>query len=254
MVSVWAIYEARSFPWRVFLCFIWNPPTHTSVHSTVSQKVLPCHLWEFLLLHSWALSHQNMWCVVGRAGHVTEPQGPSFPEFLLGQREKILLRYFLPVLSRALPKNQAKEPRRWGDDTAVVSKALPLLPQRTRHHLLEDEVKYWLDLREKFFGSGISSRSCRQWINRSSQDSLCLIIRLEQEQTKGDKGSWALPGRTMCPILADCEFHPTVAAFPSAVVCSGHTPFPQLPPGPCTDLTGNWSPIVWSTEDGIINK
>lgn len=38
-----------------------------------------------------------------------------------------------------------------------------------------------------------------------------------------------------CPILADHEYHPNIAVFPSTVVCSGHTPFPQLPAGPFTD-------------------
>lgn len=127
MVSVWAIYEVRSFPWRVFLCFIWNPPTHTSVHSMVPQKVLPCHLWEILLLHSWALSHRNVWCLEG-GGQVTllSPGLPAFLGFSLGQRGEVLLRYFLPVLSWAIPKKQEKKSRRQGDDPAVVSKGITL--------------------------------------------------------------------------------------------------------------------------------
>lgn len=38
MLSVWASYEVTSFPWRVFLRFIWNPTTHTSVHSMVPKR------------------------------------------------------------------------------------------------------------------------------------------------------------------------------------------------------------------------
>jgi len=54
------------------------------------------------------------------------PRLPAFLGFSLGQRREILLRYFLPVLSWVLPKEQGKKPRRWGDDTAVVSEGTTL--------------------------------------------------------------------------------------------------------------------------------
>lgn len=67
-------------------------------------------------------------CGVWQGGQVTllRPGLPAFLGFSLGQRVEILLRYFLPVLSRALPKNQRRTTRRWGDDTAMVSKGTTL--------------------------------------------------------------------------------------------------------------------------------
>lgn len=122
MVSVWAIYEVRSFPWRVFLCFIWNPPTHTSVRSVVPQKVLHVTSGKFCYFIV-ELFHAETW-----RGEVAllSPGLPAFLGFSLGQRGEILLRYFLPVLSWALSKKQGKKPRSWGDDIAMASKGTTL--------------------------------------------------------------------------------------------------------------------------------
>lgn len=51
---------------------------------------------------------------------------PAFLGLSLSQRLEILVRYFRPVLSWALPKKQGKKPRRWGNDTAVANKGTTL--------------------------------------------------------------------------------------------------------------------------------
>lgn len=124
---------------------------------------------------------ETSWCQWG--GQVTGSQCAS-----VSQAVETLLRYFLTVLSWALPKKQGKKPRRWGGDAAVVGGGTALAAAG-------DTVTYWKRGRnvgwsegKNPLGSGISSRSCRQWIKRSSQVTLCLTIHLEQEQSKADEG------------------------------------------------------------------
>lgn len=67
-------------------------------------------------------------CGVWGGGQVAllSPGLPAFLGFSLGQRGKIVLRYFLPVFSWSLPNKQGRKPGRWGDDSAVVSKGTTL--------------------------------------------------------------------------------------------------------------------------------
>lgn len=131
-LSVWAIYEVTSFPWRVFLRFIWNPATRTRVHSMVPKRSFLVTSGKFCCFLV-ELFHTEM-CVVCGEGR-SHCWAPGSQCASVSQAVEILLRYFLTVLSWALPKKQGRS-LEGGDDTAVVNEGTTLAAA-------EDAVTYW---------------------------------------------------------------------------------------------------------------
>lgn len=129
MLSVWAIHEVRSFPWRVFLRFVWNPTTHTRVHSMVPKRSFLVTSGKFCYFLV-ELFHTETCGVYGEGRSRCWAPGSQCAWASLSQAVEILLRYFLTVLSWALPKKQGGSL----EDGKMILLwwvgALPLLPQR----------------------------------------------------------------------------------------------------------------------------
>lgn len=127
MLSVWAIYEVTSFPSRVFLCFIWNPTTHTSVHSMVPKRSFLVTSGKFCCFLV-ELFHTETCGVCGEGRSRCWAPGSQCAS--VSQAVEILLRYFLTVLSWALPKKQGRSLE--GGEMILLwwVGALPLLLQR----------------------------------------------------------------------------------------------------------------------------
>lgn len=143
MLSVWAIYEVTSFPWRVFLCFIWNPTTHTSVHSMVPKRSFLVTSGKFCYFLVELFHTERVWCLWG--GQVVLLT-PRLPVCFCKSGSGNTAGNSAPLGSS---QKTGEKPRRWGDDTAVVSGSTALAAA-------EDTVTYWnrgwnvcLELREK---------------------------------------------------------------------------------------------------------
>lgn len=121
------------------------------------QKVLPCHLWKILLLLGWALSHRNVCCLWG--GQVTL-LSPRFPVCFCQSGSGNIAEVFPHSALLGSSQKTGEKPGRWGWHCRGEWGHYPCCC-RGCSHLLEEEVKCWQELREKLFGSGISSRSCR---------------------------------------------------------------------------------------------
>jgi len=202
----------------------------------VPQKVLPCHLWEILLLYSWAVLHGAIQCLLGRAGHVAELELPAFLGFSVGQGGKMMLSYFLSAFSWPLPNKQQKKPRRLGVDTGVSNS--------TKLAAAEDTLS--LTGRRGEMLAGVKGNGVWDFITEMVDEK----EQSELSESNHPLGARAAGGRQGWPTRSPIPLQ----GASSPAVCSKHPPFPQLPPGSFTDPAGNWSPVVWGPEDGIINK